>query len=90
MTEHKTAVRNPIRYLFVKKHYFLGKLNYIFILKRYQVWDKIQETRKTTGKDEGLNTLKYQVVEIEKTNLFTRFYVNYNQKQMLEQFRIVA
>lgn len=32
-----------------------------------------------SGMEEGLNTLNYNVTKIEKQNLFTRFFVDYDE-----------
>lgn len=34
---------------------------------------------------DGLTSLKYDVIKIEKTLLYTKIYVNYNEKEILKQ-----
>lgn len=38
---------------------------------------------KWSGISEGLNTLKYKLINIEKNKLFTKIYVDYNQTEIL-------
>jgi hypothetical protein len=63
------------------------RLIYEIFYFRYKTWDKIKEMRKF-GYIEGLSTLRayrfrYELLQIEKKLLFTRFFVSYNQTAKL-------
>jgi hypothetical protein len=34
---------------------------------------------------DGLNSLKYKLINIKKTLLFTKFFVNYNQTEIMNE-----
>jgi len=58
----------------------------IIFFYRYNTWDRIKEKR-NLNKTEGLNTIRqqqlYKLIQVEKKFLFTRFYVYYNQTEIL-------
>ena len=35
---------------------------------------------------EGLNTIKYEIIKIEKNFLYTRLFVNYNQQEIIKGY----
>jgi hypothetical protein len=56
-------------------------LNFFSI--RYKILDEAKSNMKWSGISEGLNTLKYKLVNIEKNKLFTKIFVYYNQTEIL-------
>lgn len=39
--------------------------------------------------NEGLNTVDYEFVSVEKTSLFTRYYINYTKESYYEKYDVL-
>ena len=57
-------------------------INFLIIFFRENSVEKSKSLIKS-GKDEGLNTVIYQINRIELTYLFTRYYISYNETEIL-------
>ena len=59
-------------------------LNFYSNIFRFKLLDSARSVFKFIKSKEGLSTLKYKLVNIERDFLFTRFYVYYNQSDILQ------
>ena len=84
MVKHKKDIPNPNRWKFFNLKFKASQtLNFYSNIFRFKLLDSARSVFKFIKSKEGLSTLKYKLVNIERDFLFTRFYVYYNQTDIL-------
>jgi hypothetical protein len=84
MFKHDHADENPLRYAKLQLVVWINQKKLINFYLRQTLYAAASQRYRT----EGLNTVKYNVIETIATPLYTKFIVYYDEKEYMKNFKL--